>query len=88
MEWSVGRRSGPITAASLALNPAIVMSIDNCVAAALAGLDLGEKVTMPSLEDKSLQATYDAARLALFDASQSGKPASRYLSANPPRAPR
>jgi short-subunit dehydrogenase len=64
-----------------ALDPAIVMSVDNCVDAALAGLDLGEKVTMPSLEDKSLLATYDAARLALFGASQSGKPASRYLSA-------
>jgi short-subunit dehydrogenase len=64
-----------------ALNPDHVMSIENCVDAALAGLDLGEKVTMPSVEDKSLLATYNAARIALFSASQSGKPASRYTSA-------
>jgi hypothetical protein len=64
-----------------ALNPDHVMSIEDCVDAALAGLDLGEKVTMPSVEDKSLLATYDAARIALFSASQSGKPASRYTSA-------
>jgi short-subunit dehydrogenase len=63
-----------------ALNPDHVMSIENCVDAALAGLDLGEKVTMPSVEDRSLLATYDAARIALFSASQSGKPASRYTS--------
>jgi short-subunit dehydrogenase len=62
-----------------ALDPAHVMSVDDCVDAALAGLDLGEKVTMPSLEDNNLLAQYDASRLALFAASQSGRPASRYV---------
>ncbi len=60
------------------LDPAHVMSVDDCVDAALAGLDLGEKITMPSLEDNTLLAKYDASRLALFAASQSGRPASRY----------
>jgi short-subunit dehydrogenase len=62
-----------------ALDPAHVMSVDDCVDAALAGLDLGEKVTMPSLENNTLLAQYDASRLALFAASQSGRPASRYV---------
>jgi short-subunit dehydrogenase len=61
-----------------ALDPAHVMSVDDCVDAALVGLDLGEKITMPSLEDNTLLAQYDASRLALFAASQSSRPASRY----------
>ncbi len=63
------------------LDTAHVMSVDDCVDAALTGLDLGEKVTMPSLEDNTLLAKYDAPRLALFAASQSGRPASRYVGA-------
>ncbi|MEI9987657.1 MAG: SDR family oxidoreductase [Aliidongia sp.] len=63
-----------------ALDPATIMSVENCVDAALAGLDLGETVTMPSVEDAgALLAQYDAARVALLAASQTGKPASRYL---------
>ncbi len=64
-----------------ALDPAHVMSVDDCVDAALAGLDLGEKITMPSLEDSTLLAKYEAARLAMFTASQSGTLASRYRGA-------
>jgi short-subunit dehydrogenase len=66
-----------------ALDPAHVMSVEDCVDAALAGLDLGEKLTMPSLEDNTLLAKYDAARLAMFAASQSGTPATRYLRSLP-----
>jgi len=62
-----------------ALDPATVMSVENCVDAALAGLDQGEAVTMPSVENAdALLAAYDAARTALLAASQTGKPASRY----------
>ena len=62
------------------LDPASVMTVDDCVDAAMAGLDLGEPVTLPSVENAgALLATYDAARMALLGASQTGKPASRYL---------
>ncbi len=60
------------------LDPATVMSADDLVDAALAGLDRGEDVTLPSVEDKSLRDKYDGARLTLFQASQNGKAASRY----------
>ncbi len=60
------------------LDPATIMSAENCVDAALAGLDLGELVTLPSVEDKELWEQYDAARLKLFAAGRTGKPASRY----------
>jgi uncharacterized protein len=59
------------------LDPASVMTAENCVDAALAGLDLGEKVTLPSIEDAGLYAAFEAAAAALFGAS-SGTPASRY----------
>jgi hypothetical protein len=35
------------------LHPAIVMTAENCLDAALAGLDLGEAVTFPSVENAS-----------------------------------
>ncbi|MGI4745070.1 MAG: SDR family NAD(P)-dependent oxidoreductase [Janthinobacterium lividum] len=61
------------------LNPASVMSVSHCVDAALAGLDQGETITLPSVEDAAtLLANYDAARFALLGAAQSGAPASRY----------
>jgi short-subunit dehydrogenase len=60
------------------LNQSAVMKTEHCVDAALAGLDQGELVTLPSVEDKQLWEAYDAARTALFAATQTGKPASRY----------
>jgi short-subunit dehydrogenase len=60
------------------LAPGTVMTADNCVDAALAGLDAGETVTLPSVEDTNLWANFDKARLALARATQTGKPASRY----------
>jgi short-subunit dehydrogenase len=60
------------------LNQSALMKTEHCVDAALAGLDQGELVTLPSVEDKQLWETYDAARAALFAATQTGKPASRY----------
>lgn len=61
------------------LDPATVMSAEDCVDAALAGLDQGEQVTLPSVEDgPALLAAYDEARLKLLAASQTSKPASRY----------
>ena len=60
------------------LKAGTVMTADDCVDAALAGLDAGETVTLPSVEDPNLWAAFDAARLAMAQASQTGKPASRY----------
>jgi short-subunit dehydrogenase len=60
------------------LDPAHVMTPEDLVDAALAGLDLGEAVTMPGVEDIALFEAYDAARLALAAATASGRPASRY----------
>ena len=61
-----------------ALNPSAVMTIENCVDAALAGLDAGEDVTWPSVADHTLWDRFDAARAELFASTQTGKPAPRY----------
>lgn len=60
------------------LDPETVMSVDDLVDAALAGLDKGETVTLPSVEDASLWEAFDAARIKLFHATQTKNPASRY----------
>ena len=59
--------------------PDTVMSVDDLVDAALAGLDRGETVTLPSVEDASLWDAFDVARIKLFNATQTKQPASRYL---------
>jgi short-subunit dehydrogenase len=56
----------------------IVMSAHDLVDAALAGLDLGETVTIPSLEDKSEWDAYETARLAMAGKLSRTKPAARY----------
>jgi len=60
------------------LDAATIMTAEDCVDAALAGLDRCETVTLPSVEDPKLWAAFDDARVKLFAASQTGKPASRY----------
>ncbi len=60
------------------LDPETVMPVDDLVDAALAGLDQGETVTLPSVEDASLWETFDAARIKMFHAAQTKKAASRY----------
>jgi short-subunit dehydrogenase len=60
------------------LPPQIVMSADDMVDAALAGLDLGETVTIPSLVNKSEWDRYEAARLAMSGNLSSAIPAPRY----------
>jgi len=60
------------------LDQNVVMAAENCVDAALAGLDMGELITMPSVEDGQLLAAFEAARAALAGGTQNGKPASRY----------
>jgi short-subunit dehydrogenase len=61
-----------------ALQKESVMTTENLVDAALAGFDQGETITWPSVADATLWDKYDAARGALFAATQVGKPAPRY----------
>jgi len=60
------------------LDQASVMTAENCVDAALSGLDHGESATFPSVEDYKLWLNFESARRQLFDATQTGTPASRY----------
>ena len=60
------------------LPPQIVMSADDMVDAALAGLDLGEAVTIPSLANQAEWDRYDAARRAMSGRISSAIPAPRY----------
>ncbi len=61
-----------------AFDPAVVMTTENLVDAALAGFDQGEAVTMPSVHDLGLWEEFEAARAKLFAATQNGAPAPRY----------
>jgi hypothetical protein len=57
------------------------MTVENLVDAALAGLDLGETVTIPSLPDVVDWNAYDAARRALAPGLSLNVPAKRYRTA-------
>jgi len=57
-----------------------VMSADDLVDAALAGLDAKELITIPSLPDVADWQRFDAARLALAPNLSHTKPAERYAS--------
>jgi short-subunit dehydrogenase len=63
----------------------IVMATEPMVDAALAGLDAGEVVTIPSLQDGEEWTRYEAARLALSKKFGNSVPAPRYRS-SPARA--
>jgi short-subunit dehydrogenase len=56
----------------------IVMSAEDMVDAALAGLDQGEFVTIPALPDAAQWQTYEAARQALLPNLSRAEPARRY----------
>lgn len=56
----------------------MVMGVDEMVDAALAGLDQGEVVTIPSLPDVADWKTYEAARLALGPNLSRNRAAARY----------
>ena len=62
-----------------------VMSTEDMVDAALAGLDQGEVVTIPPLQDGDDWTRFDAARLALAPKLTNSAPASRYRAAQPAR---
>jgi len=56
----------------------LVMSAEDMVDAALAGLDQGERVTLPGLQDDAEWQRYEAARRALAGKLSSATPAPRY----------
>jgi uncharacterized protein len=60
------------------LPPQIVMSGDDLVDSALAGFDLGEFATVPSLPESDDWNAFEQARLALRPNLSHVKPASRY----------
>jgi short-subunit dehydrogenase len=68
------------------LPPQMVMSAEDLVDAALAGFDLGEFATIPSLPDVTDWENLEAARLALRPKLSLSRPASRYALARPDAA--
>ncbi len=56
----------------------ITMSAEDCVDAALAGLDAGETVTIPGLHEGELWTRWEADRLAISPKFRNAKPAPRY----------
>ena len=61
------------------LPPEIVMPVADMVDAALAGLDAGELVTIPSLPDAEDWSRFEAARAALLPNLSRSKPAARFF---------
>ena len=60
------------------LPPQIVMSTEDMVDAAFVGLDQGERVTIPGLQDGEEWGRFEAARRALAQKLGSSRPAPRY----------
>lgn len=58
----------------------IVMTAEDLVDAALAGLDMGERVTAPSLHDEALLHNYEAAGGGALQGAFAATPAARYSS--------
>jgi uncharacterized protein len=61
----------------------IVMTAEDLVDAALAGLDQGELVTIPALQDGGIWDRYEAARLAMSPQLGGTTPSQRYQRAEP-----
>jgi short-subunit dehydrogenase len=61
------------------LPPERVMEVDDLVEAALKGLELGERITIPSLPDYQDLLDAEAARLKMSPNLSRNKPAARYL---------
>src|SRR5580698_1206740 len=59
----------------------VVMNADDMVEAAIAGFELGETITIPSLPDVADWETYEAARLNLIPKLYLSSPAGRYVTA-------
>lgn len=60
------------------LGPGVVMTTEDCIDAALTGLDNGEFITAPSMHDERLVQEFEKASAALLAATQNDQPAPRY----------
>ena len=60
------------------VDSSIIMSAEDCVAASLKSLDMGEEVALPSVENLALLTSYIEASTTLMGSAQTGTPASRY----------
>lgn len=67
------------------LPPSIVMSVEDMVDAALVGLDQGERVTIPGLQDGDEWTRFEAARRAISQRFGNSLPAPRYGIPVPPQ---
>ena len=63
--------------------PERIMEPEDLVEAALMGLDRGEVVTAPTIDDEAAWQAYEAARRALGSHLAAGKPAARYRASAP-----
>jgi hypothetical protein len=63
--------------------PERIMEPEDLVEAALMGLDRGEVVTAPTIDDEAAWQAYEAARRALGSHFAAGKPAARYRATAP-----
>ncbi|KMH51277.1 short-chain dehydrogenase/reductase [Klebsiella quasipneumoniae] len=61
-----------------ALPTGTVMTTEDLVDAALRGLEMGEKVTLPPVHDLGLWEAFEQTLLALFTSARTGQPAPRY----------
>src|SRR5215471_11929735 len=77
-EWMNQHPAERLAAWRRVLPAAIAMTADDMVDAALAGLDQGEVVTIPSLADKADWDLYEAARHAMSGKLSSAVSAPRY----------
>lgn len=76
---AVASEGWEVAGASLdALPASLVMTAEDCVDAALVGLDQGEHVTAPSLQDDAIHRDYEALTKTVLQAMFDGKPAPRY----------
>ena len=75
--WARGRVPASV------VPPERIMEPEDLVEAALVGLDRGEVVTAPTIEDEAAWQTYEAARRALGSHFAAGKPAARYRASAP-----
>lgn len=60
------------------LGEGVLMTTENCVDAALKGLDAGEFITAPSVHDPALVKSFEDAATALLASTQTSVPAPRY----------
>jgi hypothetical protein len=61
------------------LDAATIITTEDCVDAVMSGLDAGELITVPFLQDDAVLRNFEASSIALFETMMStGQPVPRY----------